>query len=75
MNYIFFSFFVSGLFRIFYLYCTYVRHDLLFFHPCALAVFCCQHLRLGAICLAHRYVKNGDKMTLMTSKYRIDIIE
>lgn len=56
----FFTFFVSGLLCIFYLYCTYIRHDLLFFHPCALAVFCRQHLCLGAICLAHRYVKNNE---------------
>lgn len=55
-QYIFLS--LLGLLCIFYLYCTYIRHDLLLFHPCALAVFCCQHLRLGAIRLAHRYVKN-----------------
>lgn len=54
----FLSLSLSGLLCIFYLYCTYVRHDLLLFHPCALAVFRCQHLCLGAICLAHRYVEN-----------------
>lgn len=54
----FLSLSLSGLLCIFYLYCTYVRHDLLLFYPCALAVFCCQHLCLGAIRLAHRYVEN-----------------
>lgn len=58
LNLFFFSLSLSGLLCIFYLYCTYIRHDLLLFHPCALAVFCCQHLCLGAICLAHRYVEN-----------------
>lgn len=49
--------YLSGLLCIFYLYRAHFRHDLLLFHPCALAVLCCQHLRLGAICLAHRYVE------------------
>lgn len=56
--FIFLSLSLSGLLCIFYLYCTYIRHDLLLFHPCALAVFCRQHLCLGAIRLAHRYVEN-----------------
>lgn len=59
---------ILGLFCIFYLYCTYIRHDLLLFHPCALAVFCCQHLCLGAIRLAHRYVKNKCDLKY-TNKY------
>jgi len=46
---------VSGLLRIFYLYCAHIGHDLLFFHPRALVVLRRQHLCLGAICLAHRY--------------------
>lgn len=72
---LFLSLSLSGLLCIFYLYCTYVRHDLLLFHPCALAVFCCQHLCLGAIRLAHRYVDkfhesmNNDVMYI--SKYMI----
>lgn len=49
-----YPFFFTGLFGIFYLYRTHIRHDLLLFHPSTLAIFCCQYIRLGAVCLAHR---------------------
>lgn len=57
VNILMHCFFFPGLLCVFYLYCTYIRHDLLFLHPCALAILCCQHLCLGAICLAHRYAE------------------
>lgn len=34
----------------------YVRHHLPSLHPCPMAVFCRQHLRMGPVCLAHRSV-------------------
>lgn len=35
----------------------YVRHHLPSLHPCPMAVFCRQHLRMGPVCLAHRSVR------------------
>ena len=48
-----------GILSIFHLHCHHVRHDLLSVHPGPLAVLCCQHIRLGPICMAHRYVNNS----------------
>lgn len=35
----------------------YVRHHLPSLHPCPMAVFCRQHLRMGPVRLAHRSVR------------------
>lgn len=36
---------------------VYVRHHLPPLHPRPMAVFRCQHLRMGPVCLAHRLVQ------------------
>lgn len=36
---------------------VYVRHHLPSLHPRPMAVFRCQHLRMGPVCLAHRLVQ------------------
>lgn len=36
----------------------YIRHHLPSIHPRPMAVFRCQHLRVGPVCLAHRSVQD-----------------
>lgn len=49
------SSFLAGIFCVLRVHRTHIRHDLLPLHPGSLAVLCCQYVRLGAVCLAHRY--------------------
>ena len=48
--------FIPGFFSILHLHCHHFRHDLLSLHPGPLAVLRGQHLRLGPVRLAHRYI-------------------
>lgn len=49
-------FYFTGLFCIFYLYCTNFWHDLFLLYTSTLALFCSQYICLGAVYLAHRCV-------------------
>ena len=46
---------LTGLFSILYLHRGDIRHDLLPLRPCPLAVLRREYLRVGAVCMAHRY--------------------
>ena len=51
---VFFICIFSGIFSIFHLHRPDQRHDLLPIYPCPLVVLRSKHLRLGAVCVAHR---------------------
>lgn len=48
--------FLSGLLSIFCVCSIHLQHHLSALHPNPVAVLCCQHLCVGTVCVAHRWV-------------------
>lgn len=66
--------FITGLLCFLHLHCSHLRHDLFLFHPSPLAFLRSEHICLGAVRLAYRFVfvfHGARKGSIIGIKYSI----